>query len=173
MVNPTDGTTTNLTGFNGPGDTFGHRQFAKFFQPTGITKAGGGVLIVTDFGNNRVKVVDSFGTVTNLYGVSSNYWVQGSAKNGIFPGWYDGTVCSADMLGCVEARLPVGVAYAADGTIYTTEIYPATIRKVTNANLPPPLPRRCPNPPSAGLTSRRRHLPPYCGRISRSSSIMT
>ena len=42
----------------------------------GLAKAGNGMLIVADYGNNRVKVVDSVGTVTNLYGVSSNLWYK-------------------------------------------------------------------------------------------------
>ena len=37
----------------------------------GLAKAGNDILIVADYGNNRVKVVNSIGTVTNLYGVSS------------------------------------------------------------------------------------------------------
>src|SRR5439155_782880 len=90
----------------------------------------------TDYGNHRVKVVDSFGTVTNLYGVSSNFWVQGTASQGIFPGWWDGTVCSGDTLGCVEARLPAGVIIAPNGDVYTTEDYYHLIRHVTGTGLP-------------------------------------
>jgi hypothetical protein len=144
VVNPTTGTVTNLTGFNGAGDRFGSRTFAKFNDPRGIAASGGGVLIVADFGNNRVKIVDSIGTVTNLYGVNSNYWV---AK-----GFADGTVCRGDtnynVKGCVEARRPAGVVFASDGTIYTTEDYYHLIRKVTGATLPlpPPPPPAVPAP---------------------------
>ena len=48
----------------------------------GLAKAGNGMLIVADYGNNRVKVVDSVGTVTNLYGVSSNLWYTGPGTLG-------------------------------------------------------------------------------------------
>ena len=79
LINPTNGAISNLTGFNGAGDnantweTTPNRPvvntLAKFNQPTGLAKAGNGMLIVADYGNNRVKVVNSVGTVTNLYGV--------------------------------------------------------------------------------------------------------
>src|SRR6266446_3487012 len=77
LVNPLSGAVTNLTGFNGPGDHFGPKSVAQFTQPYGISAAGGGTLVVADYGNHRVKVVDSLGTVTNLYGVNSSFWVTG------------------------------------------------------------------------------------------------
>ena len=146
-LNPSSTNVTVLTGFNGAGDHFGPAPYAKFNQPYGIAAAGNNFLVVTDYGNNRVKVVDSAGTVTNLYGVNSSFWVTGS---GTFPGWADGTVCRGDLnynaFGCVESRLPVGVAFAADGTVYTTEDFYHLIRKVTSSGLPlhapppPPVP---------------------------------
>lgn len=143
-IDPTTGNFTALTGFNGAGDHFGTKPFVKFNQPYGIAAAGNGFLIVSDYGNNRVKVVDPLGTVTNLYGVNSAYWLTGS---GTYPGWADGTVCRGDLFynafGCVESRLPVGVAFANDGTVYTTEDFYHLVRKVTGSGLPqhpPPLP---------------------------------
>ena len=143
-IDPTSGSYTALTGFHGAGDHFGTKSFVQFNQPYGIAAAGNGFLVVADFGNNRVKVVDPFGTVTNLYGVNSSFWVTGA---GTFPGWADGTVCRGDInynaFGCAEARLPVGVAFANDGTVYTTEDFYHLIRKVTATGLPqhpPPLP---------------------------------
>ncbi len=137
LVNPSTGDLVNLTGFNGAGDRFGSAAFAKFNQPMGITAAGSGVLIVTDFGNNRVKVVSGNGTVTNLYGVDASFWMTGS---GTYPGWADGTVCAGDVnynaYGCVESRSPVGVLFASDGSVYTTEDYYHIIRNVTGASLP-------------------------------------
>lgn len=138
---------SRLTGFNGAGDHFGPAAFAKFNQPFGVAAAGNNFLVVSDYGNNRVKVVDATGTVTNLYGVDSSFWVTGS---GTFPGWFDGTVCRGDVnynsFGCVESRLPSGVVFAADGTVYTTEDFYHLIRKVTSSGLPlhapppPPVP---------------------------------
>jgi len=80
LIDPATGIVTTNAGFHGAGD-FIHTannidpiSQAKFFQPTGVAETGDGNLIVTDFGNHRVKVVTST-TVTNLYGVTSNDWV--------------------------------------------------------------------------------------------------
>ena len=150
LVNPTDGTTSQLSGFNGAGDHFGTKAFAKFNQPYGVAAAGGGMVVVADYGNNRVKVVDSNGTVTNLYGVDSSFWVTGP---GTYPGWADGTVCVGDLnynsFGCVESRAPAGVLFASDGSVYTTEDYYHLIRKVTATGLPQPPPPPPPVPAPA------------------------
>jgi hypothetical protein len=150
LINPTNGAISILTGFNGAGDNniiwesapnrgIG-KSTAMFNQPTGLAKAGGGILIVADYGNNRVKVVNSLGTVTNLYGVNSNLWF------GPWPGWRDGSVVVPDAVGDIEARLPNGVLFAQDGTVYVTEDYYHLIRKVTGANLPPVPPPPTPPP---------------------------
>ena len=145
---------SNLTGFNGAGDntniwdtTPNHpvtKATAMFNYPMGLAKAGNGMLIVADYGNNRVKVVDSAGTVTNLYGVSSNLWYTGS---GAWPGWWDGNVTVPDAVGDVEARLPNGVLFGANDTIYVTEDYYHLIRQVTGTWPPPP-----PPPPAPTVT---------------------
>ncbi|MDE3068942.1 MAG: chitobiase/beta-hexosaminidase C-terminal domain-containing protein, partial [Verrucomicrobiota bacterium] len=124
---------------------------AQFFQPSGIAEAGGGVLVVTDHGNHRVKAIfpDNTGAiiVTNLYGVSSNDWAQPlDPASDIFPGWWDGTTTNVDVVGTVEARLPYGVVVAADGTVYTSEDYYHVIRAVTGTGLLPPPPPP-PGPP--------------------------
>ena len=149
LINPVNGAISNLTGFNGAGDYTGvnnrgaTKATAMFNQPTGLAKAGNSMLIVSDSGNNRVKVVNSVGTVTNLYGVSSSLWY------GAWPGWRDGNVVVPDALGDVEARLPAGVLFANDsaGTVYVTEDYYHLIRKVNGANLPPLPPPPAPPPP--------------------------
>ena len=155
FINPTNGAISNLTGFNGAGDNENiweatpnnpvSKAAAKFSQPTGLAKAGNGMLIVADYGNNRVKAVNSVGAVTNLYGVSSSLW---NTSPGAWPGWYDGPVVVPDALGDVEARLPNGVLFAQDGTVYVTEDYYHLIRQVTGTTLPlvPPPP---PPPPPA------------------------
>jgi hypothetical protein len=149
LIDPSTSTVSQLTGFNGAGDHFGTKAFAKFNQPVGVAATGGGMVVVTDSSNNRVKVVDSAGTVTNLYGVDSSFWVTGA---GTYPGWADGPVCAGDLnynaFGCVESRLPTGVIFAPDGTVYTTEDYYHLIRKVTSTGLPqpPPPPPPVPDP---------------------------
>ena len=157
LINPTNGVITNLTGFHGVGDnsTFWQatpnypvtKAYAMFNQPMGLAKAGSGMLIVADYGNNRVKVVDSLGTVTNLYGVSSNLWYTGPGS-GVYPGWRDGNVTVPDFVGDVEAAWPKGVLFAPGGTVYVTEDYYHLIRMVTGTTLPP-VPPPPPQPPGA------------------------
>ncbi|MGO8677970.1 MAG: hypothetical protein ACLQVX_19150 [Limisphaerales bacterium] len=140
MLNPATGAATKLTGFHGAGDVIGPPQIAAFNNPEMIAQAAGNMLVVADRGNHKVKTVDSLGQVTRLYGVSSNDWVQGSASQGILPGWEDGTVCSVDALGCPEAREPFGVAVAADGSVYTTEVYYHLVRHTTATGFTGPVP---------------------------------
>jgi hypothetical protein len=135
-----------LAGFHGKGDltTNGNNiassSTAKFNQPMNVAETGDGTLIVTDNGNNRVKAVLTSGVVTNLYGVTAQYW------GGTYPGWYDGTVHVPDsVVPNAQSRLPVGVVFALDGTVYTTEDFYHTIRKLTGTGLqllptPPPPP---------------------------------
>jgi sugar lactone lactonase YvrE len=141
LVNPANGTSTKLTGFNGAGDHFGPSGFAKFNQPCGIAAAGNGMLVVADCSNNRVKVVDPTGTVTNLFGVDSSFWVTGA---GTYPGWFDGPVCAGDLnynsFGCAEARFPSGVCVAQDGTVFDTEVFYHLIRQATSTGLTGPGP---------------------------------
>ncbi|MCX6928720.1 MAG: hypothetical protein NT154_36730 [Verrucomicrobia bacterium] len=150
LINPDTHTNSLLTGFNGAGDYTGVNNrgattnTAKFLQPYGLAKAGKGILVVSDYGNNRVKVVNSFGAVTNLYGVSSSYWYMGP---GSYPGWWDGTVVVPDGEGDVEAREPRGLLLAPNGTIYVTEDYYHLIRTVAGADLPP-VPPPPPPPPA-------------------------
>jgi hypothetical protein len=168
LVDPSTSTNiSQLTGFNGAGDHFGTKAFAKFNQPMGVTATGGGMVVVADYGNNRVKVVDSSGTVTNLYGVDYSFWVTGS---GTFPGWFDGTVCAGDLnynsFGCVESRLPAGVFFASDGSVYSTEDYYHLIRKVTGTGLPQPPPPPAPVPePTIGWVDFT--LPPLVVSVLR------
>ena len=149
LINPLTGVITTNTGFNGPGDDYDPanrgvtKAHAQFNQPTGLAKAGNNMLVVADYGNNRVKVVNAVGTVTNLYGVSSSLWYTGP---GAYPGWSDGSVFVPDAIGDVEARAPNGVLFAPNGSVYVTEDYYHLIRKVT-ANLPPLPPPQPPPPP--------------------------
>ena len=66
LINPTNGVVTTNAGFHGVGDfysTLNHDPIsvARFSQPSGVAEMGDGNLIVTDFGNHRVKVVTSMG----------------------------------------------------------------------------------------------------------------
>lgn len=138
-IDPTSGIWTTNAGFNGPGDGTGPNNIgipnsmAQFVHPFGVAAAGDGTLIVSDYGNDRVKVVIADGVTTNFYGVSSNDWVSGNPPYQ-FPGWVDGTVSLPEEPGGVAGRCQAGVVLSADGsTVYTTEDYYHTIRKVTGS----------------------------------------
>ena len=156
LINPTNGIVYTNAGFNGPGDFISTGDniddiwYAEFFQPAGVAETGDGSLIVTDFGNHRVKVVTS-ATVANLYGVTSNDWVHFDVAPWQYPGFVDGTVVVPDYPGGVAARMPNGVVLSPDGRfVYVTEDYYHIIRKVTGNFLPLPPP---PPPPPTGLTA--------------------
>jgi hypothetical protein len=153
LIDPTTGVITTNAGFHGAGDFFSANNVApsntaRFFQPTGVAETGDGTLIVSDYGNHRVKAVLANGIVTNLYGVTSNDWVKP------YKGFVDGTVVIPDKPGGVAARLPFGVVFANDGSVYTTEDYYHIIRKITGTGLllppTPPPPPPPPPPPSIG-----------------------
>ncbi len=152
LINPSaTNSFSALAGFHGKGDftTNGNNiassSTAKFNQPINVAETGDGTLIVADNGNNRVKAVLPNGVVTNLYGVTAQYW------GGTYPGWYDSAVFVPDSTAPnAQSRQPVGLAFALDGSVYTTEDYYHTIRKLTGTGLqlmptPPPPP---PPPPS-------------------------
>jgi hypothetical protein len=154
LIDPATGIVTTNAGFHGAGDfkTNGNNtassSTAKFNQPMNVAEAGDGTLIVTDFGNHRVKRVLASGVVTNLYGVYFTNWVSP------WPGFMDGTVVVPDQPGGVAARSPYGVVFAPDGTVYTTEDYYHIIRRVTGAGLPLPPPPPPPVPaPQIGWVS--------------------
>src|ERR1035437_8299600 len=140
MINPMTGETNRLTGFAGAGDAFGVPGAARFNQPYGIAAAGGGMLVVTDYGNHRVKTVDASGNVCSLYGVCSSNWTVAPGNPSVFPGWWDGNGCSCEITcqicdNYAEACLPFGVVVAPDGSVYTTEVYYHLIRHTTATGL--------------------------------------
>jgi len=141
LIDPTTGVVSTNAGFHGVGDfttidNTAARVKAAFNQPMSLAEAGDGSLIVTDYGNNRVKVVSPSGLVSNLYGVGSTYW------GGSYPGWYDGLVQLPDYIAPnVQCRQPFGVVMSpTDGTIYTSEDYYHIIREVTGSGLALPQP---------------------------------
>ena len=157
------GVISTNAGFNGQGDGTGINNMghpaanAQFFAPSGIAAAGDGTLIVSDYGNDRVKVITTSGIVTNFYGVSSNDW-----DAGYYPGWVDGAVAVPDAPNGVAARCPFGVALSPDGTtVFTTEDYYHTVRMVTGTTFASP-----PIPPPAAPTGLSAIIVTNSGSVS-------
>jgi len=149
LINPTSDVVTTNAGFHGAGDfvsvnDIAYSNTATLFKPAGVTESGDGTLIVTDYGNDRVKAVLANGNITNVYGVSSNDWVTP------WPGFADGTVSLPDKPGGVAARCPFGVVLAPDGSLYVSEDYYHIIRHITGTPfVPEPVPPTAPT----GLTA--------------------
>jgi hypothetical protein len=138
LINPVGGLVSTNAGFHGAGDfvslnNIAFSNTATFFQPSGIAESGDGTLIVTDFGNDRVKAVLANGNVTNIYGVSSKDWISP------WPGFQDGTVALPDQPGGVAGRSEFGVVLAPDGSLYVSEDYYHIIRHVVAGFIPEPI----------------------------------
>ena len=135
LMNPVTGASSKFTGFHGAADVLGASSVAAFKSPETISKAGSGMLVVADYANNKVKLVDSSGTVSLLYGVSSNLWLTGS---GTWPGWRDGSGTATS--GSAESRLPYGVLVGKDGSVFVVEDYYCVLRHATGTGLTAPSP---------------------------------
>jgi len=134
-----------LTGFHGTNDIIGPAAIAAFNHPQGVIQAGKGVLVVADYGNNKVKLVATNGAVSRLFGVSSSYWKN--VRTLATKGWNDGTVNPFEALDTVQARQPYGLAIDASGNVYDTEDYYDLLREATGTGLlpPPPPPPQAPS----------------------------
>ena len=131
-----------LTGFHGAKDILGTSSIAAFNRPEGIVQSGNGVLVVADYNNNQVKLVDSSGNVSRLFGVESIYWKNVGTL--VTKGWNDGTVNPFQPLDTVQSRQPYGLAIDGKGNVFDTEDYYDLLRMATGTGLTPP-----PPPPGA------------------------
>ena len=141
VMNPYSASISNnaykFTGFHGAGDVTGPSNAAAFYHPENIARADGGMLLVADRFNHKVKLVDAAGEVSRFFGVSTNFhgtnlWISPAVP---YPGWYDGTVNANEAIDPVEAREPFGLVVGANGTVYDTEVYYHIIRQATGATL--------------------------------------
>lgn len=160
LVDPNTLAVTFLAGgTNTPGSALGTGTAARFNTPQHLAKAGNNVLVVADRGNHQVRLVDTAGTTSVLYGVLSNFWVN-FPDPAIYPGWADGTAEFA------ESRLPTGVVVDGSGVTYVTEQFYHVIRKVTGSGLTGPSGvgsgsggSSALNPPSLAFTPNSGYFP--------------
>jgi len=126
IFEPRSGLLTTLAGGGGAGFTDGNGSKARFNRPHQLAKAPNGMIIVADRMNHRVRMVDTNGLTSTLYGVNPAKWSDCAS---CFPGWFDGTNNIA------EAREPVGVAVDSGGVVFTTESFYHLIRTTSVASL--------------------------------------
>lgn len=126
-VNPSTFAVTLLTGTIGvAGANDGALGIGLLNSPFHIAKAGGDVVVVADRGNHAVRLVDSGGNLTRLYGVNPDFWASD------FPGWEDGSAAFA------ESRLPSGVVVDGAGDVYVSEQFYHLIREASSTGLTGP-----------------------------------
>ncbi|MBM3875776.1 MAG: hypothetical protein FJ386_03540 [Verrucomicrobia bacterium] len=131
-LNPVANTTNIIAGNTTAGMVDGLAADARFNTPQQITRGPDGSILVADRLNHRVRVIKPEGTVSTLYGVSTNLWVDEPLANPILlAGWVDGAVPAA-------ARDPLAVAIHAGGTnLFTAEAGWHLIRMVSGVNFAP------------------------------------
>jgi sugar lactone lactonase YvrE len=111
------GLVSTLTG-GAQGYVDGPLSEARFNGPEGIELGKDGTLYVVESFGNRVRKISPTGVVTTLAGKSY--------ANGTTPGGQkDGTGVEA------EFSQPMGIAIAADGSLYVTDAHSSLIRKIT------------------------------------------
>lgn len=108
------GVVTTFAGAAGSaGSTDGSGSAARFSTPQGLAFDASGNLFVADWGNSLLRKISPAGAVTTF---------AGSAGPGRFT---DGTGTSARF------QSPAGLAFDSSGTLYVSDYYNHTIRKVT------------------------------------------
>lgn len=113
-----NGVVTTLAGSAGNADyADGSASIARFNQPLGLAIAADGTVFVADSGNHLIRVIATNGTVSVLAGNPETF---GSA---------DGTGTNA-FFNC-----PVGLALAADGSLFVSDANNFTLRRVTAAGV--------------------------------------
>ncbi|MCX7872207.1 MAG: chitobiase/beta-hexosaminidase C-terminal domain-containing protein [Verrucomicrobiae bacterium] len=135
LVNQFSSFVTVLAGGNGQGFSNGVPAVVKFSSPHGIVKAPNGALIVADRFNHRVRLVQTNGYTTTIYGIDPSLWEYcPTCEPPVYEGWSDGVVSNTAL--DPAAREPVAVAVSSDGRrVYSAEVYYHIIREVSGINL--------------------------------------
>ena len=102
-------------GYSGDG---GAAVGAQLYYPNGVALDGSGNLYIADFGNHRIRKVDSAGVITTVAGNGT----EGYSGDG-------GAAVGAQLNG------PVGVAVDGAGNLYIADTFNNRIRKVDSAGV--------------------------------------
>ena len=111
-------------GYSGDG---GPAAGAVLSSPEGVAVGSQGVLLIGDTGNNRVRMVDNFGTITTVAG-NGEYALTGD----------DGPGTGAGLRG------PRGVLVDSQGNVFIADTYNHRVRMVEAVALPTPTPTATP-----------------------------
>jgi hypothetical protein len=112
IVDPKTGKATTIAGaFDGPGMVDGAGAVARFSTPYYVVVRSDGKLLVTDFDNNRLRLVGLDGTTATLAGATQ-------------AGFVDGAMASARF------SHPQALSAAANGDVYLTDLGNYRIRKI-------------------------------------------
>ncbi|HEX4418228.1 MAG TPA: PQQ-binding-like beta-propeller repeat protein [Kofleriaceae bacterium] len=112
IIDPGTGKATTIAGaWDGPGMVDGAGTTAKFSAPYSVGIRADGKLIVTDFDNNRIRLVGMDGTTSTLSGTS-------------VAGFVDGAMATAQF------SHPQGMSIATNGDIYITDLGNFRVRRI-------------------------------------------
>ncbi len=116
---------TRLTGKLGvPGNTLGASNFAKLNLPHQLTRAANNLIVVADYGNNRLVTVNRAGAITNvLNSANADVWFG-------LPG--DPVLNTSPQF--VPMVQPSGVAVGG-GFVFASEVFYDDIRGVTGSGI--------------------------------------
>src|SRR5262245_17045655 len=104
---------TGTAGFSGDD---GPAADAKLNVPLGVVKDAAGNIYIADMGNNRIRKIDIFGTITTVAG-NGTYGYSGD----------EGPATSAAL------RAPYAVAVDGAGNLYIADTFNHRIRKVNSS----------------------------------------
>lgn len=108
-ITPAGVTTTYAGSFYGYGD--GGSQYARFYGPAGVAVDAAGIVYVADYGNHRIRKIDTNGQVTTVAGNGVNNSVDGI-----------GTAASFSY--------PSGVTVDKAGNLYVLDAGTSRVRKI-------------------------------------------
>jgi sugar lactone lactonase YvrE len=113
IVDPRTGKATTIAGaFDAPGMVDGAGAAARFSTPYFIVARSDGKLVVTDYDNNRIRLVGLDGTTTTLAGMTQ-------------AGFADGAMAGAQF------SHPQAMSAAANGDIYMTDLGNFRVRRIS------------------------------------------
>jgi ABC-type branched-subunit amino acid transport system substrate-binding protein/sugar lactone lactonase YvrE len=114
-----DGMVSTLAGTGSPGYVDGPIATAQFSGPTGLAVDAAGNVYVADGGNQRIRIIQTDGTVTTLAGTGEPGYRDGPAGEAQFNAPFDVAVSSTGVLYVADAGNDRIRAISPDGMVTT------------------------------------------------------